>query len=199
MKKTNKTQLIIGAFMLLPLLALNSFAQSQAATSIISIAGINCFQEDYEEMRKILGEEKISHEAKIKRQAVETDIKDTAINEEFMTSSAAETFKVLLPSSLQTIDFKKQKFTWAEERVTFELTLEWPYLRVTVMQGQNPKNIKMSLTKSHDTVETTEKITKLDFTYETDQKSNSKKIGSVKSKIKQNLPRPKRQNLMKKL
>lgn len=148
-----KTTAIIGAFMLVALFGANSFAQinSNVSSSILKAA----------EKGLTAGLEKIykKHE---KGYIVKANLKDFLLDETFTAKSSRENFRVLLPKSLTNTQIKKPCIKL--ENGEIDISGEFPYLEVTVLQDNNIQPIKIKATISSKEDEAPESSLRLTYT-----------------------------------
>lgn len=135
-----KTTAIIGAFMLVALFGANSFAQNANNREILS-SDNSVFKAA--EKGLTAGLEKIKQEHE-KSYIVKANLKDFLLDETFTAKSSGENFRVLLPKSLTNTKIKRQFIKL--ENGEIDISGEFPYLEITVLQDNNIQPIKIKAT-----------------------------------------------------
>ncbi len=134
-------KIIIAHFILLQILGLNAFAKSYKQ---------NFTSQQYIALSNIIKKNKNSLQ---ERNSFESAIKDLLLYDNFETNSTEETFKILLPKSLEKNFFIKEKITWKEESIQFNVYTDFPYLYIKIYQSKNNYPIKISLRKIYNQAE----------------------------------------------
>ena len=153
-----KTTAIIGVFMLVALFGANSFAQNANNREILS-SDNSVFKAA--EKGLTAGLEKIKQEHE-KSYIVKANLKDFLLDETFTAKSSGEKFRVLLPKSLTNTQIKKQFIKL--ENGEIDISGEFPYLEVTVLQDNNIQPIKIKATISSKEDDAAEYSLRLTYT-----------------------------------
>ena len=171
-----KTTAIIGAFMLVALFGANSFAQNASHREILSIGNGALKKGLTAGLEKIKQEHEKDYIAKANQgYIVKANLKDFLLDETFTAKSSGENFRVLLPKSLTNTQIKKQFIKL--EKGEIDISGEFPYMEVTVLQNNNIQPIKIKATISSKEDDAAEYSLRL--TYSTNNTSHAYKIATI--------------------
>ena len=171
-----KTTAIIGTFMLVVLFGANSFAQNASHREILSIGNGALKKGLTTGLEKIKQEHEKDYIAKANQgYIVKANLKDFLLDETFTAKSSGENFRVLLPKSLTNTQIKKQFIKL--ENGEIDISGEFPYMEVTILQDKNIQPVKMKVSIFPKEYEATEYS--LHLTYSVNNVSRTYKIATI--------------------